>query len=77
SNPATAAVIVGLLSVPWVFGLASLKTEPETSNRVLSDPATVVGIMGFLTALTVVACARRRYPIAYYLLTLAGSGGLM
>lgn len=61
----------------WVFGLASLKTEPETSNRVLSDPGTVVGIMGFLTVLTVVACARRRYPIAYYLLTLAGSGGLM
>ncbi|MDN5547217.1 MAG: histidine kinase [Rhodococcus sp. (in: high G+C Gram-positive bacteria)] len=77
NNPATAAVIVGLLSVPWVFGLASLKTEPETSNRVLSDPGTVVGIMGFLTVLTVVACARRRYPIAYYLLTLAGSGGLM
>ena len=53
NNPATAAVIVGLLSVPWVFGLASLKTEPETSNRVLSDPGTVVGIMGFLTVLTV------------------------
>lgn len=73
-NPATGAVLVGLASVLWVVGLASMCRNPTLA---LKNPTGALVVAGILVALTLIACGRRTWPVTYFVLTVLGTAALM
>ncbi|NMM91235.1 hypothetical protein B2J88_44205 [Rhodococcus sp. SRB_17] len=78
-NSAVLAIIIGILSVVWVFvaTLALFGGKGYSGARSLGNPEVLAGVAAILVVLTVVASFRRRYPVYVYLLTLIGTMALI
>ncbi|WP_176459545.1 sensor histidine kinase [Rhodococcus sp. OK302] len=76
SNPAIAAVVLGVLSVVWLFGIVATKLAGDVGMRLLHSPSLIIQALMLIVILTFAACLRRVFPVGSFLVAMVSTAGL-